>query len=52
MCDEDACLLQVVMVSSITGDGIEEMWKTMQNYIERMKVSVLLSHSLAPLLHL
>ena len=33
------------MVSSITGDGIDEMWKTIQKYVEKMKVSV----SLPPL---
>jgi len=25
------------MVSSITGNGIEEMWKTMQKYVHKMK---------------
>ena len=47
--NEDARPLQVVMVSSITGDGIDEMWKTMQKYVERMKVSVSLP---PPLSHL
>jgi len=50
--NEDARLLQVVMVSSITGDGIDEMWKTMQKYVERMKVSVSLPPLIAPLSHL
>ena len=40
------------MVSSITGDGIDEMWKTMQKYVERMKVSVSLPPLIAPLSHL
>ena len=35
------------MVSSITGDGIEEMWMTMQKHVERMKVSVSLPSLIA-----
>lgn len=27
------------MVSSIAGNGIEEMWKTMQKYVHKMKVN-------------